>query len=568
MGLGHLEEVAEHPVVLNLERGDLGARALSRLDGGQGLAAAVSEPPLLVERRVGAFAHHAAIAGVRRRLLDQVRLQVDEDVLQQVVPDREQVGNRPVGAAPRELDQELLQLREHRQRAAQRAELPRVDRAQARPRGQADHVPHVLEPRLQLGPQRGLGHQRIDRVEAVCDDLSVPRGRAQPPPQQPSTHGGLRAVDRPQQRAPAQAVPQGSEQLEVADRSLVEDEMVGGLVASQAVQQQRLPGLGGLGIGEHHRRRDLFGLAEGSRPRLLRQRPHPPTDRGRRRLGVLEARHVRRERLGEPAVQPLLGDDLARIEARELGLRRGLARAQQHEVVGAGDVAQGQGHPALGHHHRGQVVGHPRLQVLLVDERSWRHHPDDLAPDDVGPLARLRLLGRLHLLADGDLQPPLHHRAQVTPERVVGDPGHRDRVLDALVAGGERDVQEGRDLDRVVEEQLVEVPHPKHQDRVRILRLDAEELPHHRGVGRVVRGGHGRIEYRSPPRFRYPPPKNEEGPLCGSPRGGCRRGALLADDVGDDLLLGLERLLGFDALGPRVERADPHAVPQSPLDLL
>jgi len=53
-----------------------------------------------------------------------------------------------------------------------------------------------------------------------------------------------------------------------------------------------------------------------------------------------------------------------------------------------------------------------------------------------------------------------------------------------LAALGQRDIEGGRGLDRIVEEQLVEIAHPVEQQMVGMHRLDRQVLAHHRrGIG-------------------------------------------------------------------------------------
>ena len=74
---------------------------------------------------------------------------------------------------------------------------------------------------------------------------------------------------------------------------------------------------------------------------------------------------------------------------------------------------------------------------------------------------------------------------------MIGHPGHGDRLSGRGPALGQRDIQQLRRTAGIVIEQFVEVPHPIEQQDVRVLRLEAEILLHHRGVGvKVVRGGH------------------------------------------------------------------------------
>ena len=65
---------------------------------------------------------------------------------------------------------------------------------------------------------------------------------------------------------------------------------------------------------------------------------------------------------------------------------------------------------------------------------------------------------------------------------MVGHAGHRDRRAGRLAARGERDVEQPRGALGVVVEELVEVAHPVEDELVRMLRLDAQILLHHRRV--------------------------------------------------------------------------------------
>ena len=69
---------------------------------------------------------------------------------------------------------------------------------------------------------------------------------------------------------------------------------------------------------------------------------------------------------------------------------------------------------------------------------------------------------------------------------------HRHRLPAILAALGERDVEAGRGMLRVVEEQLEEIAHPVEQQGVARLGLEAVILRHHRRLfgGKVVASGH------------------------------------------------------------------------------
>ena len=94
------------------------------------------------------------------------------------------------------------------------------------------------------------------------------------------------------------------------------------------------------------------------------------------------------------------------------------------------------------------------------------------------------LAGIADLLADRDRLALAHGAREVVVERLHRHARHRDRLAAGRAARGQRDVEQARRLARVVEEQLVEVPHPIEQQHVRVLRLDAQVLGHDGGVGR------------------------------------------------------------------------------------
>ena len=103
--------------------------------------------------------------------------------------------------------------------------------------------------------------------------------------------------------------------------------------------------------------------------------------------------------------------------------------------------------------------------------------------DDAGDLAThqpLGLPGVLHLIADRDLEAGTHQLAEVALERLVRHAAHRRFVLGAALARGERDLEDGRRLRRVLVEHLEEVAHAIEQDRVGVLRLHLEVVAQHR----------------------------------------------------------------------------------------
>ena len=72
---------------------------------------------------------------------------------------------------------------------------------------------------------------------------------------------------------------------------------------------------------------------------------------------------------------------------------------------------------------------------------------------------------------------------EIAFDRVQRHAGHRNRLAGRLAARGQRDVEQPRGAPRIVEEQLVEVAHAIEQQRVRVLRLEAQVLLHDGRVG-------------------------------------------------------------------------------------
>ena len=90
-------------------------------------------------------------------------------------------------------------------------------------------------------------------------------------------------------------------------------------------------------------------------------------------------------------------------------------------------------------------------------------------------------------------KPLLDQPRQIGVERVVRHAAHRNRrALPVFRARGQRQVEGARGDERVFVEHLVEVAHPKEQNRVAILLLRVEILPHRRRDVRCVPCGRRR----------------------------------------------------------------------------
>ncbi len=191
-----------------------------------------------------------------------------------------------------------------------------------------------------------------------------------------------------------------------------------------------------------------------------------------------------RERRGELGI---VGDqELARGHATQLLDQRGRQTARGPLERGGAQVARGRvEHRESDHGPRIQrrhgELGR-RVDRVRIAREPRRHHLDDLAPHELPPRDRARVLD---LLADRDAMAVLGEHGEVLVGGVYRHAAHRHRVGLVLVARRQRDVEQRRGDLRVAQEHLVEIAHPVEHDRIGMRRLDREVLAHH---GRVERG--------------------------------------------------------------------------------
>ena len=125
----------------------------------------------------------------------------------------------------------------------------------------------------------------------------------------------------------------------------------------------------------------------------------------------------------------------------------------------------------------GQEIVAPRVEEAFIDQRSGGDDAGDLPADK--PPGQLRILD---LVANRHAQPGVNQLLKVVLQCVIRKPGHRHGVGRSLVAAGEREAQNPRGQLCVVMEKLVKVPHPKQEQRPRILALNLQIPLHHRGL--------------------------------------------------------------------------------------
>ena len=171
---------------------------------------------------------------------------------------------------------------------------------------------------------------------------------------------------------------------------------------------------------------------------------------------------------------------LARADARQFifQLRHGL-QLREAKLPGA-EIDIGEAVTIVLLKKSGEVVVLFRLQQIYVAHCAGADDFRNLARHD---LPRLRLA---HLVADGDAPACLDQLRDVPRRRVIRDPAHG-----GAVALGERHIQDAGRFLGIGEEHLVEIPQPKHEERIRRERApDSLILLHHRGK----QVGHGKAE--------------------------------------------------------------------------
>ncbi len=187
--------------------------------------------------------------------------------------------------------------------------------------------------------------------------------------------------------------------------------------------------------------------------------------------------------------------DLAGFEARKFaGEITRLDRGR--DQLSGRDVERGEGQERFAvvlrnAEQRGEKIVRAGIEQALLGERARGDEADHVAADDRLRSALARLGGIFELFADGDAVPLRNQPLQVFIGRPHRHAAHRNVLALMLTALGERDPERARGDFRVLEEQLVEIPHAVEQEAVGVRGLDLEILRHHR------RGALGRRRLRA-----------------------------------------------------------------------
>jgi hypothetical protein len=255
---------------------------------------------------------------------------------------------------------------------------------------------------------------------------------------------------------------------------LVEHDRVLRAVLAQPRDRQLARRLGRTRVRDHHRR--------GAHRQLAVHLAEPSELRGARRLGRAPRHRITLpDRREHPTQLCGVGEHLARADAHELVEHARQLQLGREQLTGGGvEVSEADLRAALGRgwYQCGQVARQLGIEHLVIEHDPRRDDAHDLALDQ--PLRELRILD---LLAHDDLVTELGQLGEVTARRVMGHAAHRYGVVLALVARGQREIEQSRREHRVLEEQLIEVAEPKEHERIGVPVLDVQVLAHQRRLG-------------------------------------------------------------------------------------
>jgi len=340
-----------------------------------------------------------------------------------------------------------------------------------------------------LSPARRAGcAMNSDERVAPADLGKIEGGGGQPALQLPGPRRGCRPIHGRDERALASAAHRLKD-LQVPERGGIEQEHAGAAVLLQAPQVLRLRtqvvgGIGDQGPGRAQRRmvarkpeaievQDAYRLRDnpGSRRGLEAvggQFGHAPP--GGERMQGVNGNLIVGRRL--PALDVALGNQqLGRIE-------RGQCRKQVPDAHGCRHLEfpgrklyprRVDSRPVEG--DGAKVPVPPGFELVRRQRRAGAEDPRELPPD------QLSGLGRLVLVADGDLPSRCQKLADIGVDGMVGKARHG-----LILPLREGEAEETRGHDSIVKEELEEVAQPEEEQRVlRQPSLHLEVLPHHRG---------------------------------------------------------------------------------------
>lgn len=246
---GHLDEVAEHVVVLDLQRLDARLFAILQLQPRDHAARLIAQRPHLVELGARALADEAAVALQKRQFLGKGRVEAREQFPRQ---GRDRVAR--FGQFRRELG--AREERRYRRRGPHArldgTEIARAAAAEREPRQGPRHVRRPAKRVANIRRKARLIGQHLDRIEPLVDPLRVGQGRHQPFGEQPGAPARHRAIERLEQAAVAGAGKRLGE-FQIGAGRRIDEECRGGAFPFRNAERRALLELGLLDIGDRRR---------------------------------------------------------------------------------------------------------------------------------------------------------------------------------------------------------------------------------------------------------------------------------------------------------------------------
>src|SRR5499433_1060829 len=194
------------------------------------------------------------------------------------------------------------------------------------------------------------------------------------------------------------------------------------------------------------------------------------------------ARRYGKAESAEPTRQrglSIAGEETLRRPSQEgrLEQRLAVARRLPHPELARGNVDEGGPQGAGAASSRSmegeeEVVG-GAVEILRIGEGARRDDPHHFSAHDLLALPR-----SLHLFAHRDLAACADQARDVAVGRVVRDARHGDGTL-ALLPRGQGDLEQGRPLVCVLEEELIEVAEAEEEEIVWVALLELPVLLHH-----------------------------------------------------------------------------------------
>ena len=471
---GNLNEIAEHGVMLDLERIDRGRLAVAGLQRRDCLAAVRTGAAQFVERGVKAGGDIAAVSHFGGGSLDQ-RAGQQVDQLAMTIERGKEI---------------FQQLRQAQRQSEPLAQNPRAGEAIANLAEIAGAAPSCRYPaerpadigqRLQLSADivadRRTIMEPLHQSEPTVDRLFGKQGGGQIAGQQASAGGGHGTINGMEQAALPSA-SQRSVDLQACPGRPVDREKFPGLAPARRMEIGSVA-LGHMidigdqpaGAGQLGTRKFAHAI-ERRHPEMLAQTP----------VGLRTVEMFLRPAgcLGKPRQQRRRTNDFRGREPGQFRIERIIGNGRHFEIAGR-DIGRCQPDLALHFGQSNQHIVAARVEQIVFGQRAGGHVADDVAGHQrLVAAPRLRLGRGFNLFGNSDLETGPDQFRQIAFGRMNRHTAHRDHIAAILAARGQRNVQRcGRQLGILVE-QFKKVAHPVEKQTVARPFFQTKILFHHR----------------------------------------------------------------------------------------